>query len=148
MNLSMMTKKTTGLQILLIMAVALSLTFQACKKIAGEGGTSTVTGKVYAKDYNATFTVLQGEYYVPDKYVFIVYGDAKDYGNKVRTSYDGTYEFKYLRPGNYKVYCFSKDSLLQTNAEIGIIKEVTISKQYQEVTVPDITIFTVNGKNK
>ena len=142
-----MTKKTAATWILLFMAVSISLNFTGCKKEAGEGGTSSISGKVYARDYNATFTVLQGEYYAPDMYVYIIYGDEKDYGNKIRTSYDGTYEFKYLRPGNYKVYCFSKDSLLQTNAEIGIMKEVTIKKQYQEVTVPDITIFTVNGKN-
>ena len=142
-----MKRKSTGTWSILIMAVSVCLIFSACKKEAGEGGTSSITGKVYAKDYNATFTVLQGAYYAAGKYVYIIYGDAKDYGNKIRTNYDGTYEFKYLRPGNYRVYCYSKDSLLQTNAEIGIIKEVTINKQYQEVTVPDIVIFTVNGKN-
>jgi len=125
----------------------LFLTFYSCKKDPGEGGTSSITGKVYAKDYNSTFTVLQGEYYAPDKWVFIIYGDNKDYGNKIRTSYDGTYEFKYLRPGTYHVYAYSKDSTLQTNAEIAVIKDVTISKQYKEVEVPLIQIFTVNGKN-
>jgi hypothetical protein len=129
------------------MAVLFCLFFMACKKEAGEGGTSSISGKVYAKDYNATFTVLQGQYYVPDKWVFIIYGDDKDYGNRIRTNYDGTYEFKYLRPGNYRVYAYSKDSTLQTNAEIAVIKEVTIGKQYQEITAPDIVIFTVNGKN-
>jgi hypothetical protein len=123
------------------------VTFYACKKDPGEGGTSSISGKVYAKDYNATFTVLQGEYYVPDVWVFIVYGDNKDYGDRIRTSYNGTYEFKYLRPGDYHVYVYSKDSTLETNAEIAIIKNVSIPKQYKEIVVPDIQIFTVNGKN-
>ena len=125
----------------------LTMILFSCKKDPGEGGTSSIFGKVYARDYNSTFTVLQGEYYAPDKYVYIIYGDGKDYGNKIKTSYDGTYEFKYLRPGSYHVYCFSKDSTLQTNAEIAVMKDVTISKNYQEAGVEDIVIFTVNGKN-
>lgn len=132
---------------LVILTFILILFMISCKKDPGEGGTSNITGKVYAKDYNSTFTVLQGEYYVPDKWVFIVYGDAKDYGDKIRTNYDGTYEFKYLRPGTYHVYAYSKDSTLQTNAEIAVIKDVTVKRQYQNVTAPDIVIFTVNGKN-
>jgi hypothetical protein len=121
--------------------------FSSCKKDPGEGGTSSISGKVYAKDYNSTFTVLQGEYYAPDLWVYIVYGDNKDYGNRIKTSYDGTYEFKYLRPGTYHVYAYSKDSTLQSNAEIAVITDVTIEKQYKEVEAPVIQIFTVNGKN-
>jgi hypothetical protein len=121
--------------------------FDSCKKDPGEGGTSSISGKVYAKDYNSTFTVLQGEYYAPDIWVFIVYGNNKDYGDRIKTSYDGTYEFKFLRPGDYHVYAYSKDSTLQTNAEIAVIKDVSIPKQYKEVVASDIQIFTVNGKN-
>jgi hypothetical protein len=130
-----------------ILLILLGLAFSACKKDPGEGGTSSISGKVYARDYNSTFTVLQGAYYAPDKYVYIIYGDDKDYGEKIRTGPDGTYEFKYLRPGDYHVYAFSKDSTLSSNAEIAILQDVTIPKQYQEVSVPDLVIFTVNGKN-
>jgi len=115
--------------------------FSSCKKEAGKGGNSTIYGKVFVKDYNSTFTVLQEEYYGPYIYVMIIYGDDRDYGDRVRTNYDGSYEFKYLRPGNYKVYAFSKDSTLQTNALIGVVKDVQISKKKQEVQVPDIVIF-------
>lgn len=135
-------------KIILAAAFLLVMVFAgSCKKDPGEGGTSTITGRVFARDYNSTFTVLQGAYYVPDKWVFIVYGDHSDYGNKIRTGYDGTYEFKYLRPGTYHIYCYSKDSTLQTNAEIAIMQDVTVDKQYQDVTAGDIIIFTVNGKN-
>ncbi|MEI6899861.1 MAG: hypothetical protein WCL00_08285 [Bacteroidota bacterium] len=132
----------------LIVTIAFCITILfSCKKDPGEGGTSSLFGKVYAKDYNSTFTVLQGEYYVPDKWVFIVYGDEKDYGNRIRTNYDGTYEFKYLRPGTYHIYVYSKDSTLQTNASVAVLKDVTISSQNTETRVPDLNIFTVNGKN-
>jgi hypothetical protein len=132
---------------LICLAVLISFGTESCKKDPGEGGTSSISGKVFAKDYNSTFTVLQGEYYIPDVWVYILYGDAKDYGDKIRTGPDGTYEFKYLRPGSYRVYAYSKDSTLVTNAPIAVIQDVTIDKQNQSTESPDIVIFTVNGKN-
>ncbi len=113
----------------------------SCKKEAGVGGNSTIYGKVFEKDYNSSFTLLLEEYYSPDTWVFIIYGDDRDYGDKVRTSYDGTYEFKYLRPGTYRVYAFSKDSTLQTAAKVGVVKDVVISKNNETVEVPDLVIF-------
>ena len=112
-----------------------------CKKEAGEGGNSSIYGKVYVKDYNSTFTVLQEEYYGQDVDVYIIYGDDKSYGDKQKTSYDGTYEFKYLRSGMYHIYTYSKDSSLQTNALIPIIKDVEITKKRQNVEIPEIVIF-------
>ena len=127
--------------ILAVLLPFLLIGLQSCKKEAGSGGTSSIWGKVKVKDYNDTFTTLLEEYYAQDIDVFIIYGDDKSYSDHNRTGYDGTYEFKYLRPGNYKIYVYSKDSSLQTNAMIPIIREVTISKGKEEVEVPEITIF-------
>ena len=127
--------------ILIIVAVLLSAFVNSCKKEAGEGGNSSVYGKVYVKDYNGTFTVLQDEYYGPEIDVYIIYGDDKSYGERIRTNYDGVYEFKYLRPGKYHIYAYSKDSTLQTNADISVIKDVEITKNHQDVEVPEIIIF-------
>ncbi len=113
----------------------------SCKKEAGEGGKSSIYGKVFVKEYNSTFTVLKEEYYGPDIWVYIIYGDNKDYNDRIKTSYDGTYEFKYLRPGNYTVYTYSKDSTLQTNAPVPVHREVVIPKQKQDVEVTDLIIF-------
>ncbi len=115
--------------------------FSSCKKEPGEGGTSTITGKVFCKNYNSTFTVLKEEYYIADEWVYIIYGDDKDYSDRVLTCYDGTYEFKNLRPGKYHIYSYSKDSTLQTQNAIGIVKDVEIKKNRQKVQVPDIEIF-------
>lgn len=113
----------------------------SCKKEEGDGGNSTIYGKVYVKDYNAEFTELKEEYYGPDIWVYIIYGDDRDYGDRILTNYNGTYEFKYLRPGNYTIYTYSKDSTLMTNAPVPVIKEVEISDKKQEVEVPDLIIF-------
>jgi hypothetical protein len=113
----------------------------SCSKDAGEGGNSTIFGKVYVKDYNATFTVLQDEYYGKEIDVYIIYGDDVSFGNRTRTNYDGTYEFKYMRPGTYHIYAYSKDSTLQTLSTLPVIKDVEVTKKKQTVEVPEITIF-------
>ncbi len=113
----------------------------SCSKEEGTGGSSSIYGKVLVKDYNSAFTVLQEEYYGPELDVYIVYGDDKSYSDRTRTSYDGTYEFKYLRKGNYQVFAYSKDSSLQTNALIPVIKNVEITGRKQEVAVEDIVVF-------
>ncbi len=117
------------------------LAFTSCKKEPGPGGKSTVYGKVWVKDYNASFTVLEESYYGPDLWVYIVYGDDRDYGDRIRTSYDGTFEFKYLRPGNYRIYTYSVDSTLQTNADVPVMYDVTVPSGRQEIQIPDLVIF-------
>ena len=113
----------------------------ACKKDAGSGGSSSISGKVYVKDYNSTFTVLQDEYFGQEIDVYILYGDEKSVGDRVRTSYDGTFEFKYLRKGIYHVFAYSKDSTLQTNAMIPIIKDIEITKNGEIIETPQITVL-------
>jgi hypothetical protein len=113
----------------------------ACKKDPGTGGSSSISGKVYVKDYNSTFTVLQDEYYGQEIDVYILYGDEKSVGDRVRTSYDGTFEFKYLRKGIYHVFAYSKDSTLQTNAMIPIIKDIEITKNGEVIETPQITVL-------
>jgi hypothetical protein len=133
--------------IIFFVTITFAFVLSSCEKEPGAGGTSSILGRVYARDYNSTFTVLQSEYYAPDIWVYLVYGNDKDYGDRIKTSYNGTYEFKYLRPGDYHVYSYSKDSTLQSNAEIAVIKDVSIPKQYKAIEAPLIQIFTVNGNN-
>ena len=79
--------KTRSINLLAVIFII--IIFSACKKEAGEGGNSSIYGKVYARDYNATYTVLQDEYYAQDVDVFIIYGDEQTYSDKVSTNYDG-----------------------------------------------------------
>lgn len=124
---------------LIIFSVA--ILFTSCKKEEGIGGNSTIYGKVLVKDYNSTFTVLQETYYGPGIWVYIIYGDNRDYNDRIQTSYNGTFEFQYLREGNYKLYVYSADSSLSTNAPIPVIQDAEITKNKQEVQLPDFVIF-------
>lgn len=127
--------------ILFTLAFAM-LSIQSCKKPAGEGGQATINGKLYIQNYNSTFTTINDEYYAQGEQVYIIYGNETGVGNNVRTSYDGSFEFKYLRPGNYKVYALSKDIKSPSASKtIEVLKEVTISKKKEVVTLPDIVII-------
>ena len=62
-----------------------------------------------------------------DEWVYIVYGSDISYGYRIRTNYNG--EFEYLRAGNYKIYIYSKDKTLQSaSGDIAVIKDLTVSE--------------------
>ncbi len=128
--------------------IALVVTiFSACEKDAGVGGNSSIYGKVWVKDINASFTLILNRYWGQDQDVFIVYGNNKSYSDKVSTNYDGTFEFKYLRPGKYTVYAYSKDSagyvetLNPALPLLPVVKTVEITDDDQEKDAGTLDIF-------
>lgn len=125
-----------------ILYLSLFLIFLSCKKPEGEGGRATIKGKIWTEDWNTTFTVLQSEYPSADVDVYIIYGDDVSYSDRKRANYNGEYEFKYLRTGNYKIYVYSKDKTLQSpSGQVAVIKDVKISERKQTVEVDTITIY-------
>jgi hypothetical protein len=125
----------------LFAGIILLLITASCEKDPGEGGNASIYGKVTVRDYNSDFTYLKEEYPGRDVDVFIIYGDDKSVSDRVRTSYDGVFEFKYLRKGTYTIFAYSKDSTLMTNSVVPVIEEVTIEDNKSEVEAPDIIIF-------
>ncbi|MBK7173720.1 MAG: hypothetical protein IPH84_10915 [Bacteroidales bacterium] len=130
-------KKRIAVGLLLIFVIV----FQSCSKEPGSGGSSGIYGKVYVRDYDEFFTTLHEEYYGQEIDVYLIYGDDRSYSDQVKTNYDGSFEFKYLRPGEYHLFCYSEDSTLQTRALIPVIRDVTISRNKESIEVEDITIF-------
>lgn len=112
-----------------IVLVAILMVFTACKKDPGEGGSSSIKGYVHVTDYNTNFLVIQGYYDGANEWVYINYGDEISYGDRINTSPDGTFEFKYLREGKYTVYVYSEDSTLA--GQHAVKKEVEITKRKQ-----------------
>ena len=96
-------------KILSILLIAVTLITTSCKKPAGSGGNSTISGKVHTTNYNSTYTVVNSTYMSPDQDVYIIYGDDATYGARTKTGPDGVYDFQYLRPGSYRLYVYSKD---------------------------------------
>lgn len=122
--------------------IALFLILQfSCKKEAGEGGMASITGKLIVEDYDNSFTILRAVYPAKGEMVFIVYGDEKGVSDNTRTSHDGTFEFKYLRKGNYKVFAVSKDTSDRiSNKTIEVLREVQITEKSKTYTVEDMYI--------
>jgi hypothetical protein len=137
----MKSKPKHSLIICMFFLLLTPLLMLSCKKEPGSGGKSTIYGKVLVKEYNTSFTDLLETYYGPGIWVYIIYGDDRDYGDRIQTGYDGTWEFKYMRPGSYKVYALSKDSTMQTNADVPVMLNVEVPDKKQDIEVPDLVIF-------
>jgi hypothetical protein len=126
----------------IILFVLISLSFFSCKKQPGEGGFASIEGKVYVKDYDDSYTIVTAEYYLPSETVYIIYGDGTEVANTVKTSYDGSFKFNYLRKGTYKIFVLSEDS---TKPFLAVPKEelvqVNITKRKEKVLLNDFVII-------
>jgi hypothetical protein len=132
---------------------SVSVILLACRKGPGEGGNCTITGKVYGNYYNKNYSVKIDSNYVPLEDVYVIFGDDITYGVNQKTNYDGTYAFRFLRPGHYKVFAYSRDSTGAAAINRGtskaslktafkaVIKEVDINSSGQTVTVPNIVVI-------
>ena len=116
--------------------------FVSCSKEAGDGGNSSITGSIIVHDYNSSYTVLNGIYDGADEEVHIIYGDDLSYSDRIRTNYNGVYEFKFLRPGDYTIYAYSEDSTLTLpSGKYAVIRQVKITSNHQTVKADDMIIF-------
>jgi hypothetical protein len=122
-----------------IFAVVVSLMFASCAKEAGDGGTSSIQGKVFGYDVN-TSGIVTDSAYVQDARVYITYGDGTTVDDDVRTSFTGDYVFRGLRKGKYTIFVYSQCNSCPFNQEV-VKQTVEITDNKQEVTAPDLKIF-------
>lgn len=120
-----------------LLSILFALIAVSCNKEEGIGGKATIKGRIYVQEYSGG--ILVNEDYGPDVDVFIIYGEGKTfYDDNVKTSYDGSYEFRFLRPGIYKIFAYSKHP--NTGELSAVIRSVEISNKKEIVTVEDITV--------
>jgi len=113
----------------------LSLVFLSCEKGPGEGGRTSIIGKVFAEEwddisYTQHYDSL--DHWAADEDVFIIYGDDASYGDRIRTGPDGVFEFKYLREGDYTVYVYSEaveNAAATAGGKVAVSKRVSIPKK-------------------
>ncbi|OWY24457.1 hypothetical protein C7N43_05765 [Sphingobacteriales bacterium UPWRP_1] len=124
-----------------LLLVAL-LCFLGCRKEAGPGGNAAIRGNVHAYHYNSTFTVFIADYPAADEYVYIIYDNDFSYSDRVKTDYEGDFEFNYLYPGQYRIYVYSLDSTLQApSGKIAVVKDITINGNKDIVHTDTLKIF-------
>jgi hypothetical protein len=105
-------------------------------------GTSSISGRVYCRNYDASFITLLAQYYAPDEDVFLVYGNNQYYSDDCKTDIDGWYKFQHLPIGHYTVYAFSKDStFISPSGYVRSAREVDITSNEQHLILNDIVIL-------
>lgn len=130
------------MNIKIIFFIVVFATLLSCKKEPGEGGFASIQGKVLIKNYDASYTILTEEHYAAGETVYIIYGDAVEVGNTIKTSYDGSFKFNYLRKGKYKVYVIGEDaSKPYLSVPKEELREVTISKKKDKVVLDDLVMI-------
>lgn len=110
----------------------------SCELTPGEGGTSTITGKVYIKEVNSS-GIVTAEYFAHDEDVFILFDADSIYDESTKTSFNGEYQFEYMRKGSYRIFAYTDiSSLSSENAPVMV--EVEITENNQNVEAPLIVI--------
>lgn len=123
---------------LIIICILLTTIITSCSKDEGFGGLATIKGKVYGKDYNSS-GALVGEGYVGDFKVYISQHGNPNYFDRVDSSYDGSYEFRFLQKGTYDVWVFG-DCDSCTWDQVYALETVEITSKRQIVEVDDLVI--------
>lgn len=145
-----MNSKQLLISVTFVLTAAFGLT--SCKKEAGQGGTSTITGKVTVYDFDPTWTNIGATYPARDEDVYIIYGaDHSTYDDDYKTTHDGTYRFNYLEKGKYQLFAYTKDSTgafngtyNSANPKIPVFVNVEITGKNQTVVAPEIIILKNN----
>lgn len=133
----------------LVLLITLS-TLAACKKEAGEGGNSSIKGRVEVVYRNLLYNPTPADTFVaPDVEVYIQYGDNISPDDRIFTNYNGEYEFLNLRPGDYTIYVYSKDTAqgltILDPTDMVVKQTVTIENKKQTVEAPLMRIYDSNN---
>jgi hypothetical protein len=138
-------KRTAAFFVILTVVV-----FASCKKEAGDGGNSSIKGKVSREIrvvLNNPSTAI-GTFPAADEDVYIIYGDHVSPDDRVQTNYNGEYEFLYLRPGKYTVYAFSADTnsvaVPWDEDHMTVLQELEITDGDQTIVAADMTLYDAN----
>lgn len=124
---------------LLSSLVFLSLTL-SCNKEPGRGGTSSITGKVHVYNINSLGDTT-AQYYGMDEDVYIVYGDKDStYDDKFACSFDGSYRFDYLTPGEYTLFAYSRCDTCD-DGMVPVFRKIQIQEKKMVYEVADLYIL-------
>jgi hypothetical protein len=126
-------------RIIVFLFCAFSLLLSSCAKEAGEGGSSSIKGRIYGYDIN-TSGIVTDSAVVQDARVFISYGDNTTVDDDTWSSFTGEYVFRGLQIGKYTIFTYSQCNDCPFNQEVKK-QVVEITEKNQEVIAPDIVIF-------
>ena len=127
----------------LVFLVTTIITLIACEKEAGEGGTSTINGKViyFTTAYNTQTSTMDTTYFPKaEEDIYIIYSEDESdiYDDNVETDWNGNFHFQYLRKGDYTIYTY-RDSITPVGNgtvtyDYPVFKHTTISENNSDVS--------------
>ena len=125
--------------LLLIFSILVLSLSNSCKKVEGTGGGATIKGIIQEQKYNALGNII-AEYPGSDQDVYLIYGTADQfYDDDVKTSYDGSFMFKYLQKGTYTIFVYEDDATKPSGKNV--IKETfDITEKGQIIDLDTISI--------
>lgn len=113
----------------------------SCKK-PGIGGDAKISGVIQVQKWNSTFTQYLGTYPGKDIYVYIVYGKHDGYDKRIKTDYNGRFEFSYLFKGDYQIFTYSRDSSFSDlSGTIAVVRDVRITDRKEHFKLDTLNIF-------
>ena len=116
-----------------------------------KSGYATISGRLFIKDYNALLQPKTPEdsYYAGGEDVYVQKVGSTEILKKETTCYDGTFTFKRLSRGTYKVYAYSKDTIPMSGGKATDFSTIpipssiscTIDSIGQQKTIKDVVII-------
>lgn len=104
-------------------------------------GTSSIKGSVWVINYknSSTYPKLEIKDITPaqDLDIYIQYGNHPFYDERIPTSSDGTFMFRNLIKGNYRIFLYSEDVSGGTAMEV-IEKKIEITENHQSIVLEEI----------
>lgn len=123
-----------------LLPLAIVFTIYSCKKDPGPGGLATIRGKIYGIDLTTSGDVKDSGY-LGNQRVFIGVAGEPAHFDDVRSSYDGSFEFKFLRKGSYDVWTFGDCDTCTWKQQKVMVSGVEISEKKQTVEVGDMKVL-------
>ncbi len=114
-----------------------TLLFYSCRKVEGPGGSVTIKGIIVERNHvgNVVF-----EYPAADQDVYLIYGSENSfYDDDVKTSFDGSFEFRYLQKGDYQVFVYEENNA-DPSGTSEILLPVNASENNQIINLDTIYI--------
>lgn len=133
----------TALPVILVMALII---FTGCEKEEGEGGRSSIKGKVIEQEMDTFLNPeVVNEYPMTEERVYIIYGDETEvYDDDMRTDFEGRYHFRFLREGTYTIFTYTEcnvfdDGCQENGGVYPVIRTVELGKN-EALELEDIVV--------
>ena len=115
----------------------LLMVFSSCKKVEGPGGTVTIKGVIIERNHVGTSIF---EYPAADQDIYLIYGSENSfYDEDLKSSFDGSFEFRYLQKGDYQVFAYEDDNSVASGMS-EVMVDVSATENNQVITLDTIYI--------